>query len=142
MKTKTSKKSKVVNLKPGEGRVYDMGTMQAIFKADGKETGSKYSVSEWWLDPFSKGPGAHSHEEDDLFYVLEGTMSFLIGKKWTHAKKGSFVLAPGGMKHDFENRTSKRAGALNFSVPGDFEKNMPMIVDWFADHPIGRTNKK
>jgi hypothetical protein len=24
---------------------------------------------------------------------------------------------------------------LNFSVPGDFEMNMPAIVEWFAENP-------
>ena len=35
--------------------------------------------------------------------------------------EGSFVIAPGGTPHDFENRSAARAGVLNFSVPGDFE---------------------
>jgi hypothetical protein len=46
---------------------------------------------------------------------------------------GSFVLVPGGVTHDFENRTSKRAGMLNFSVPGDFEEHMPGIAEWFRN---------
>ncbi len=136
MKHKAQAPAEFVNLAPEAGRVYDMGRMRAIFKADGKETGRRYSVSEWWLDPHSKGPGAHSHPEDDLFYVLEGTMSFLLGDKWIMAPKGSFVLAPGGETHDFENRSAARAGMLNFSVPGDFEASMPMIVEWFKTHPI------
>lgn len=48
------------------------------------------------------------------------------------APKGTFVLAPGGMTHDFKNRSSSRAGVLNFSIPGDFEKNMPSIATYFA----------
>lgn len=122
---------KGIYLRPRAGRVYRMGPLRAVFKADEAETAERYSISEWWLDPHTKGPGAHSHPEDDVFYVLEGTMSFFLGDKWIDAKKGSFVLAPGGMKHDFENRTSKRAGALNVSVPGAFEPHMPGIADWF-----------
>ena len=98
-----------------------MGPVQAIFKADGHETRGRYSISEWWLEPYTKGPGEHSHEEDDVFFVIEGTMSFCIGGKWLDAPKGSFVVAPGGTPHDFENRSGERAGALNLSVPGDFE---------------------
>lgn len=135
------RKSKLVNLGPGKGRKYKMGSMQAVFKADGKETAGKYSVSEWWLDAKSKGPGIHFHDEDDLFYVLEGTISFHVDGKWKSAAKGSFILVPGGMKHDFENRTNKRAGLLNFSVPGDFEENMPDIVQWFKEHPLGKTGR-
>lgn len=122
---------KGIHLGPKGGRVYRMGPLRAVFKADEEETAGRYSISEWWLEPYTKGPGAHAHEEDDVFYVIEGTMTFLIGDRWVSAKKGSFVLAPGGMKHDFENRTSKRAGALNLSVPGPFEPHMPGIAEWF-----------
>ena len=127
-----------VVLAPGEGRGYDRGRIEAVFKADGTETSDGYSISEWWLEPNTTGPGPHSHPEDDTFYVLEGTMSFLVSDRWVDAKQGSFVLVPGGTTHDFENRSDERAGALNISVPGDFEANMPAIADWFAEHPPGR----
>lgn len=122
-----------VHLRPGKGRRYPMGPLEAIFKADGAETRGRYSISEWWLEPHTRGPGPHLHEEDDVFYVLEGTLSFLVGKRWIEAPKGSFVIAPGGTKHDFENRTSKRAGMLNVSVPGDFEPHMQGIQEWFVN---------
>lgn len=114
-----------------------MGRIFALFKADGEETAGRYSISEWWLEPHTQGPGAHSHDEDDVFYVLEGTMSFLIKDQWIDASKGSFVLAPGGVTHDFENRSSVRAGVLNFSALGDFEQHMPQIAAWFKDNPPG-----
>ncbi|HEX9876366.1 MAG TPA: cupin domain-containing protein [Gammaproteobacteria bacterium] len=126
-----------VFLPPGAGRPYPMGRISAVFKADGAETAGKYSISEWWLEPHTQGPGAHAHDEDDVFYVIEGTMSFLIGDRWVDAPTGSFVLAPAGITHDFENRTSSRAGVLNFSAPGDFEESMPAIAEWFAEHPPG-----
>jgi mannose-6-phosphate isomerase-like protein (cupin superfamily) len=122
-------------LPPGGGRSYPMGRISAVFKADGAETQRGYSISEWWLEPHTQGPGAHSHEEDDIFYVIEGTMSILVGDHWIDAPRGSFVLAPGGVRHDFENRSSRRAGVLNLSIPGDFEKNMPAIAEWFEENP-------
>jgi quercetin dioxygenase-like cupin family protein len=122
-------------LPPGAGRSYSMGRIRALFKADGDETQKNYSISEWWLEPHTQGPGAHAHPKDDVFYVIEGTMSFLVGEQWIEAPKGSFVLVPGGMPHDFQNRSSSRAGALNFSAPGDFEANMPAIAQWFAENP-------
>jgi len=122
---------------PGGGRPYEMGRMTSIFKADGAETANRYSISEWWLEPDTAGPGPHSHDEDDVFYVIEGVMSFLVGDRWIDATKGALVLAPGGVTHDFENRSSERAGALNISAPGPFEPHMPGIVDWFAEHPPG-----
>ena len=122
---------------PAEGRAYAMGPLSATFKADGDETENRYSISEWWLEPHTAGPGAHDHEDDDVLYVLEGTVSILVGEEWIDATRGAFVLIPGGMTHDFQNRSDARAGFLNFSVPGGFEPNMPAIVDWFAKNPPG-----
>jgi mannose-6-phosphate isomerase-like protein (cupin superfamily) len=116
-----------------------MGRISAMFKADGAQTGRGYSISEWWLEPYTKGPGPHSHPEDDVFYVLAGTMSVLVGSEWVEASTGSFVLVPGNVTHDFENRGSERAGVLNVSVPGDFENRMPGIAQWFIEHPPGDT---
>jgi mannose-6-phosphate isomerase-like protein (cupin superfamily) len=136
-KTKDHSNASVVVLLPGEGRSYPMGRISSVFKADGTETGNRYSVSEWWLKPNTKGPGIHSHPpKDDLFYVIEGVMSIYVDGHWMDAPKGSFVLVPGGVDHDFENRSDRRAGVLNFSVPGNFEEeSMPGIVEWFKTNP-------
>ncbi len=131
----TGKRQPIV-WRPGEGRIYPMGRISSTFKADGEETKNSYSISEWWLDANTSGPGAHSHPEDDVFFVLEGTMSILIGDTWLDAPAGSFVLVPGGTTHDFENRSDARAGILNF-FPGPFEKDMPSIVEWYEKHPAG-----
>lgn len=127
---------KPIVLSPGAGRSYPMGRISAVFKADEGETADAYSISEWWLDANTTGPGAHSHPEDDVFFVLEGTMSFLVGEKWVDAPVGSFVLVPGGVTHDFQNRSTSRAGLLNFS-PGPFEPQMEGISAWFEEHPPG-----
>ncbi len=119
-------------LAPEAGRTYDLGGMRAVFKADGAETGDRYSVSEWWLEPHSRGPGAHRHEtNDEVFYVIEGRPSLRVGDEWVTASRGSFFRIPAGITHDFENRTGERAGLLNFFIPGGFEENMPAIVEWF-----------
>jgi mannose-6-phosphate isomerase-like protein (cupin superfamily) len=124
-----------VVLGPGEGRAYEMGPLSAVFKADGAESGARYSISEWWLDPHTKGPGTHQHPEDDVFYVLQGVMHVRVDGNWVEAPAGSFVLVPGGTSHDFENRGDERAGMLNVSAPGDFEQQMPGIAQWFRDRP-------
>jgi mannose-6-phosphate isomerase-like protein (cupin superfamily) len=87
------------------------------------------------LDPHTTGPGAHSHPEDDVFFVTEGTMSVLVGDEWIDAPTGTLVLAPGGCTHTFDNRSDEPATALNIGVPGGFEPSMPSIVEWFHANP-------
>lgn len=131
--------SGVIVLGPHSGRSYACGPMQAIFKADGDETGSRYAVSEWWVEPNRVGVGPHSHEaNEELFYVVEGTMTFRVGEREVEAPAGSFLRIPAGVAHGFENRTPERAGVLNVFIPGGFEPRMPQIVAWFAAHPDGR----
>ncbi len=123
----------ILILASGEGRSYEMGDMTAIFKADEDETAARYSISEWWLEPGCAGPGAHSHEDnDEIFYVLHGTAGILTGEQWNDVSAGAFIRIPAGIIHDFRNTTEHRACLLNFFIPGGFERNMPMIVDWFA----------
>jgi mannose-6-phosphate isomerase-like protein (cupin superfamily) len=123
--------ARTIFLGSDEGRRYDMGPLSAVFKADGEETLGRCSISEWWLDAHTRGPGVHHHPEDDIFFVLGGTMSFYVDGDWHDAAAGAFVLVPGGVPHTFENRTDARAGALNISVPGHFEERMPGIAEWF-----------
>jgi mannose-6-phosphate isomerase-like protein (cupin superfamily) len=106
--------------------------MRSVFLADGAETGDRYSVSIWWVAPGQPGPGAHAHDaNEELFYVIEGTMTFLVGDVHVDAAAGTFLRIPAGVTHDFENRTAHPAGALNVFVPGGFEANMPAIVEWY-----------
>lgn len=125
-----------VVLGPGEGRPYDMGALRAVFKADAPETGGEFSISEWWLDARHEGPGAHKHDEnEEIFYVLEGTASTLLGERWHRLPKGSVCVVPRGVMHNFRNESSTRIGLLNIFLPGPFEEMMPMIVDWYRNNP-------
>lgn len=121
---------------PEEGRVYPMGRMRAVFKADSDETANSYSLSEWWLEPRTRGPGQHAHEEDHIFYVIEGTLAVLIDDRWSHATKGSYVLIPGGTPHTFENQGSVRSGFISINVPGGFEERMPDIAAALASEDL------
>jgi mannose-6-phosphate isomerase-like protein (cupin superfamily) len=122
-------------LKPEKGRTYPCGKMTAIFKADEEETNQKYSISEWWLEPNTHGPGAHKHENnEEIFYVIAGVVSFLVGENWVDAETGTFLRVPTNTMHDFANKTQHKAGILNFYIPGGFERSMPSIVKWFEEN--------
>lgn len=109
-------------LAPGAGRTYAIGPMRGTFKAEGAETGDRYCVSEWSVEPGQAGPGAHRHDaNEELFLVTEGTMSFRVGDEWTDAPAGTFIRVPAGMTHDFANRTDAPATAFNVFIPGGFE---------------------
>ena len=123
---------KPIVVPPEQGRVYEMGRIRAIFKADSDESASRYSVSEWWLEPRTRGLGVHAHPEDHVFYVLAGTLSLRINDDWSHATQGTYVVIPGGTPHDFENQGSIPSGFISFNSPGGFEARMTNIAPALA----------
>jgi mannose-6-phosphate isomerase-like protein (cupin superfamily) len=126
----------VILLGPDEGRHYECGPMHALFLADGAESGNRYSVSIWRVEAGKAGPGAHSHEaNEELFYVVEGTMTFQVGNEMVDTPTGTFLRVPAGVMHDFLNRTKEPAAVLNVFIPGGFEVHMPDIVEWFRANP-------
>jgi mannose-6-phosphate isomerase-like protein (cupin superfamily) len=126
---------KIITLGPGDGRRYAMGRLEAVFKADEEETAAGYSISEWHMAPGFEGVGAHLHDaNDEMFYVLAGTPEILLDDSWTSLKVGGFVRIPAGVTHDFRNLTQAKASLLNLFIPGGFERDMPKIVDWFAQN--------
>ena len=40
----------------------------------------RYSISEFWLELRTRGPGVHAHPEDHVFYVIAGTLSLRVNK--------------------------------------------------------------
>ena len=133
--------SKPLVLNPDEGRVYAMGRMSAIFKADLEETNSTLSVSEWWIEPNTEGPPIHKHPETHLFHVLEGNLAVYVeGKSWFAAAKGSYIYIPGETEHGFENRSDNIVGFMSINTPGGFEESMPNIVSYFEVQPLGDAN--
>ncbi|MFT5111001.1 MAG: quercetin dioxygenase-like cupin family protein [Parasphingorhabdus sp.] len=132
------KELKPLVLKPDDGRVYPMGRMSAIFKADLEETDSTLSVSEWWLEGNTEGPYIHKHPEAHLFCVIEGSLAvYLQGKNWFESEKGWYIYIPGGIEHCFENRSDNTVGFISINTPGGFEKSIPHIVNYFEENPSG-----
>jgi mannose-6-phosphate isomerase-like protein (cupin superfamily) len=119
---------KPIVVAPGQGRAYAMGPMRAIFKADGDETADLYSVSEWRMEPATRGPGVHWHPEDHIFYILAGTLSLRVDDNWSHLDEGGYVIIPGGTPHDFENRQTAPVRFISFTSPGGFEAEMAGIA--------------
>ena len=69
-------------------------------------TGEDFVVVEWRAAPDTSQErpvaGLHVHHEDDeAWYVLEGTLGFRVGDEVLRAPAGSAVLVPKGTPHSF-----------------------------------------
>lgn len=67
-------------------------------------------------------PPPHTHErEDELFYILEGTIRFVVGDAIVTATPGMAVFLPRGVPHGFQLQTSE-ARAMILCTPAGVER--------------------
>jgi quercetin dioxygenase-like cupin family protein len=86
-------------------------------RASASDTGGSFEVIEY------KGPAVpppHIHNEhDEIFYILEGRFSFVIGHANQEAGAGSLVWIPRGTRHGFNVQSGSRA--LLVTIPAGLE---------------------
>lgn len=108
--------------KPGEGRTVAVVGDVYRFLTVGEETDGKYALWEAIVTP-GGGPPPHTHSrEEEGFYVLEGTITFLLGDKRLVATTGMFVNMPMGTLHAFKNETDTPARMLISVAPAGLER--------------------
>lgn len=91
-----------------------------IMLADREDTGGRWSMMEQ-LMPMGAGPPPHKHLwSDETFYILDGTITFLIGDEVKAASKGAFVNVPRAIRHGFRV-DSDTARILNGYTPASWE---------------------
>jgi quercetin dioxygenase-like cupin family protein len=96
--------------------VHLLGTLVTL-RANGSETGGAFSLVEIAVAP-GQGTPPHRHDDAEAFYVLEGTMSFVLGGQPITRNAGEFVHIPSQEPHAFRNETSAVARMLGFNLPG------------------------
>ena len=73
------------------------------------------------LMPKHAGPPPHKHLwSDETFYILDGTITFLIGDEIKTASKGAFINVPRATRHGFRVE-SDTARILNGYTPASWE---------------------
>ena len=111
-------------VRPGEGRQIKIPGVPEIstVKAGGGDTGETVSIHEGWHGPDDTGVPRHFHRHlDEMFYVLDGDMRFLVGEEVTVAGPGSFVYIPHGTIHAWRPVGSGPVRQLLVVIPGGFE---------------------
>jgi len=93
--------SRIFALGPGEGEAWWWVGLLATIKANGEQTGGRYSLVEI-LAPDGYGSVLHvHHREDEGFWILEGELTFYVGDQIIKAHPGSFLFGPKDVPHAF-----------------------------------------
>lgn len=87
-------------LQAGEGWIYRLGIDFAV-KASEVQAGSGVAVMEYETKK-GEEPDPHTHPtEDEMFYVLEGSITFRCNEETFDLEKGGFVFLPRGIQHGY-----------------------------------------
>lgn len=114
--------------KPGQARGLTILDSHVDVLASNANTGGRAFIIIESSQP-GAGPPLHKHtNEDEFFYILEGTYMFLIDGKQVTATVGTSLLAPAGSIHAFANmgqgvgRMMVMTLPRNSQTPSTFEK--------------------
>ena len=115
--------ARVVALGPGEGRPIP-GREEVVLKATGADTGGTVAVLEATTPPGERADPHVHHDNDELFYVLEGRVRFEVGGQTVEAAAGAFVFVPRGTVHVARTVGAGPARVLAAFVPAGPEPAM------------------
>lgn len=80
--------------------------------------GTEIGMFEMRVPPASMVPPPHSHSNnEELVYVLEGTLRYTVGPETRDLQPGEFMSTPRGEVHAFSNPHAVAARALVFNTP-------------------------
>jgi mannose-6-phosphate isomerase-like protein (cupin superfamily) len=117
----------------GEGEAHSFGPARVTIKATGEQTAGTFYLGESELAPGFPGPPPHVHERlTDMFYVLEGRLTMLLGERTIEAGPGTFVCVPPGVRHTFSNPGAEPVRLLNFNTPSGWEGYMRDLAAAFG----------
>ena len=126
----------------GTGPMYCGPGDRVSFLATGAESHGTCFISEGLLAP-GGGPQPHiHHNEDESFYILEGSATFQADGRTIHAKPGDFIHIPRGTVHSLKNEGTVPARALIIISPAGptgmqqfFEESFTPTTDRAASPP-------
>jgi len=103
---------------PGQGHLLTARGNLLAFKAVAAQTGGDFSLMERTVPAGARMPLPHRHVNcSEAFFVLAGTITFLIDGSTLAGGAGDFLLVPRGAGHTFGNTADSPARLLVLHAP-------------------------
>ena len=102
---------------PGEGIAVSARGSSMLFKAVAETTDGAFSLMERELPVSNRRPQPHRHQGPEGFYVLQGSIEFIVGEESRVGGPGFWALVPSGVAHTFGNVGESLARLLIIHVP-------------------------
>lgn len=106
----------------GDGEILIVVGERIRILADGASTGGRAAIFEETTPP-GMGPPLHRHgREAEYFYVIDGSVKFVVDGREATVHAGGFADAPRGSSHTFRNIGSTPARMLITCIPAGLER--------------------
>ena len=104
-------------LGPGEGDLLLKGRWWLPLQPG--DTPGGMAMMEAILAPGTRATRTHRHHTtDEIWYILDGTLTFRLGSRQAEAGAGSCVVVPRGVIHGLHNASSEMVRYLVMLTPG------------------------
>jgi len=87
-----------------------------------EQSGGQIAVMDNIVGAGFPGPPLHHHDFDEMFYVMEGELTFQLEGEIFTRKQGELAFAPRGVPHTFANLSGTEARTLIICTPAGFER--------------------
>src|SRR5215467_2190966 len=95
-------------------------------------TGGATSVLMAWHKP-GEGPPDHVHfEQEEMFFIIEGTYELTVGDQTSTVGSGTIVFIPRNVVHRFKNVGNTPACMLDWTLPGGQDRYFKAISELAA----------
>ncbi len=101
--------------------LWELGIL-AVVKGDSDRTANTFCMVEFVQGVGFATPLHVHHTQDEIFYVLEGTMHGVCDDVEWFAHKGAFVWLPKGSIHGWAVFGDAQVRSLAMTLPGGFDK--------------------
>lgn len=85
----------------GEGKSYWYNGNLMTFMLSGEESRGGLSITDVYFRTGEEPPMHVHHREDELYYVLDGELTFYVGDESHEAQAGTLVFLPRDIPHSF-----------------------------------------
>lgn len=131
-----SAQGRPILLAPGGGQAFNALGVSLTLKTTGADSGGQWFVMEYAAPPNFSGPPPHWHKVmTEIFYVVEGSMTFRVGEQTLEVGPGGYAYVPPGTVHGFSNLADTPAKFFGIVTPAILEQYFYEMMELVKNEP-------